>query len=364
MHLTRPPCNVLLIQLGDIGDVVLTSPSLKAVKENYPNAAVSILVSKPFGCLLSSDPNVHEVVEVSKSRGPFLSRLRQHLSLMRRIRRAHYDLVVDLRTGDRGAILTLLTGARVRIGRPGTKQQFWHGLAYTNTIKKLEAAPPPAHPGADQSLCILRQIGITANDTTPHLFISKQDRATAAALFNKSGLPAGAHWVTINPYSRWKYKEWDNIKWGQVIDRLWEAYRIPSVLVGSAEEAAGCEKITSGREGSTFNLAGKTTLGELAAVISMSSLHLGVDSAASHIAAALDVPTVTIHGPTDWRAWRIADERHRIVTPIMECVPCSRMGCDDTGKSECLEQLETATVLEVIESLLREFFPNRAAGRV
>jgi heptosyltransferase-3 len=343
--------NVLLIQLGDIGDVVLTSPSIRAVKETYPQARVSILVAKPYGCLLDADPDLHEVVEISKLRGSLFARLRQQLAFARQLRQAHYDLVIDLRTGDRGAILSFITGAKVRIGRPGAKNQFWHKLAFTNTLDNLEAAPPPAHPGADQSLRILRRIGINTSETQPRLFISEKNRLIAEILLKEYGLPAESRWVTINPFSRWKYKEWDNAKWGEVIDRLWEKHRMPAVLIGAPEESAGCQEIIAGREGRTINLAGRTTLGELAAVISMSSLHLGVDSAAPHIAAALGTPTVTIHGPTDWRAWRVVDEWHKIATPSMECVPCNRTGCDDSGTSKCLDCLEAEAIIKIVEGM-------------
>jgi len=344
--------NVLLIQLGDIGDVVLTSPSIRAVKETYPQAKVSILVTKPYGCLLDADPDVHEVVEISKLRGSLFTRLCQQLAFTRQLRQAHYDLVIDLRTGDRGAILSFITGAKVRIGRPGAKNQFWHKLAFTNTLDNLEAAPPPAHPGADQSLRILRKIGIDTSDTLPRLFISPNTRSIAEVLLKEYGLPAESRWVTINPFSRWKYKEWDNAKWGEVIDRLWETHRMPAVFIGAPEESAGCQEIIAGREGRAINLAGKTTLGELAAVISMSSLHLGVDSAAPHIAAALGTPTVTIHGPTDWRAWRVVDDLHKIVILAMECVPCNQMGCNDTKISQCLELLGADKVIDVMDQLL------------
>jgi predicted lipopolysaccharide heptosyltransferase III len=337
--------NVLLIQLGDIGDVVLTTPTIRAVKETCPEARVSIVVSKPYGCLLGADPNIYEVIEASKIRGTLFSRLCRNIAFVRQLRLAHYDLVIDLRTGDHGAILSFLSGASVRVGSPGTKKQFWRKFVFTNMLRNIKPAPPPAHPGADQSLRIVRGIGIDTADTLPRLFISPQDQARAEDLLNECGLAPGAQWVTINPFSRWKYKEWNNAKWGEVIDRLWEAHRIPAVLIGSAEESAGCQSIVAGREGRTINLAGKTTLGELAVVISLSSIHLGVDSAAPHIAAALSTPTVTIHGPSDWRAWRIVNEHHRVVSPLMYCVPCNMTGCNGSGRSLCLEVLAAEPVI-------------------
>jgi heptosyltransferase-3 len=209
------------------------------------------------------------------------------------------------------------------------------------------------HPGADQSLRVVRAFGIDTVDSVPRLYIAPADRARAAQLLAECGLAPGGRRVTINPFSRWKYKEWDDGKWRDVIDWLWEAHRLPSVLIGSPEEAAAAAGIIAGREGRAFSLAGRTTLTELAAVIATGTLHLGVDSAAPHIAAALGTPTVTIHGPTDWRAWRVADDRHKVVTPAKECVPCRRTGCDDTQLSACLQRLEVTQVLETIEELLR-----------
>jgi heptosyltransferase-3 len=345
--------NILLIQLGDIGDVVLTTPTIRAVKETCQKARVSILVSKPYGSLLRADLNIYDVIEISKARGALLFRFRREWIFVRQLRQSHYDLVIDLRTGDHGAILSFLTGAPTRIGSVGTKKQFWREFVFTNIIRNTKPVPLPVHPGADQTLRIVREIDIDTTDTLPRLFISLQDRAHTEELLKEYGLSTSVRWLTINPFSRWKYKEWNNAKWGELIDRLWKTHRVIAVLIGSPEEAPGCQEIIAGREEHTVNLAGKTTLGELSAVISMSLLHLGVDSAAPHIAAALGTATVTIHGPTDWRAWRIVDELHRVVALNMACVPCNRMGCDDSGMSQCLEHLRVDAVIEVIGQVLQ-----------
>lgn len=353
LHADRLPENILLIQLGDIGDVVLTTPTIRAVKATYPNARVSILVIKPYGSLLAADPNLYEVVETARTRGSIFHRLSETVSFARQLRQRHYDLAIDLRTGDRGAILSFLTGASVRVGRQAIKKQFWHEMLFTKILRNIKEALPPAHPGADQSLRVVRELGIDTADTTPKLYITPGDRLHAISLLAESGVAPGTRMVTVNPFSRWKYKEWDNEKWEAVIDRIWETHRIPAVLIGSPEEADGCQNIVAGREGRTINLAGKTTLGELAAVISMSSLHLGVDSAAPHIAAALETPSVTIHGPTDWRAWRVINERHRVVSPVMDCLPCNKMGCNGSGRSQCLEELVAEPVIRAALELLR-----------
>ena len=345
--------NILLIQLGDIGDVVLTTPTIRAVKESCPKARVSILVFKPYGSLLAADSNLYQVVEATRVTGTLFSRLREYSAFVRQLRRARYDLVIDLRTGDRGAILSYISGAPARVGRPAGSNQFWHKFLYTNILQDIEAAPPPAHPGADQSLRIVRALGIDTDDTLPKLFISAQDRIRAKELLKDYGLVRDAPWITLNPYSRWRYKEWSNDKWGKVIDQVWDIFRIPTVLIGSAEEAVAGRTIVANREDHLINLAGLTTLGELAALISMSTLHLGVDSAAPHIASAVGAATITIHGPTDWRAWRIASDQHKIVSASMPCVPCNMKGCNGSGISQCMDNLDVEPVIDAVVDFLK-----------
>lgn len=344
--------NILLVQLGDIGDVVLTTPTIRAVKETYPAARVSIMVRKPFGCLLSADPCLYEIVETSKGQGSLFHVFTEYARFVRRLRRACYDLVIDLRTGDRGAILSFFTGAAERVGCKGNGKQFWHDFLFTTVISNTSFGPPHLHPGADQSLRIVREIGIDTENSVPQLYISSHDHEHALVLLIEGGVTPAMRWVTINPFSRWNYKEWSSEKWGEVVDWLWAKHQITTVLIGSPEEEAAAAGIVSGREKYTVNMAGKTTLGELAAIISRSSLHLGVDSAAPHIAAALGTPTVTIHGPSDWRSWRLVDAMHRVICPAMACVPCRRMGCDDSRRSKCLDELEVQTVTTAIDKVL------------
>ena len=348
--------NILLVQMGDIGDIVLTTPTIRAVREIYPASRVSILVRKPFGNLLLADPNLHEVIETGKIRGSVFNILQGHMQIIRRLRRAHYDLVIDLRTGDHGALLTFFTGASVRVGAPGGKKQFWRKFLFTNILQNMKVALPPAHPGADQSLRIVRELGIDTADSTPKLYIVPTDRLRASTLLAEAGVAPETKMVTINPFSRWKYKEWNNAKWGEVIDEIWKTHRMPTVLIGSTEEAAASQEIAAGREERVINLAGKTTLGELAAVLSMSALHLGVDSAAPHIAAAVGTPTVTIYGSADWRLWRIVDEYHKVVSQAMDCVPCNMKGCDGSGKSQCLDELTVKPVIHTALKLLEAYF--------
>lgn len=346
--------NLLLVQSGDIGDVILTTPTIRAAKENSPAARVSILVRAPFGSLLRADPHLHQVLEIEKGGGGIFAALGRQGQFLWRLRRAGYDLAVDLRTGDRGAILSWCSGARERVGRPaGGGKWHWHNLLFTKIVDDTILGPPGVHPGADQSLRIVRPLGIDSGDSRPRIYLAPGDAGAAARLLAEHGVGPADRFLTLNPCSRWHYKEWELGKWGLVLDRLWEEYRLPALLIGSREERAALQPLVAGRAERTYNLAGTGTLGELAALLARSTLHLGVDSAAPHLAAAVGTPTLAIHGPTDWRAWRVVGEKERVVVPPLPCVPCRRMGCEDRGESLCLRQLEGETVVRAAAELLR-----------
>jgi len=159
-------------------------------------------------------------------------------------------------------------------------------------------------------------------------------------------------WVTVNPFSRWSYKEWAPEKWVKIIDWLWRDFGIVTVLVGSPEEGERAERLASSCTGKVHNLTGRSTLAELAGVLRLSRLQIGVDSAAPHLAAAVGTPTVTLYGPSDWRYWKPPGDRHRVVVPDMDCAPCHQKGCDGSGISRCLDTLEVGQMQAVIRVAL------------
>lgn len=347
-----PPRNILVIQLGDIGDVVLTTASLRALKDRLPDARVHALVRKGCGALLAADPNLCGIFESRRGGGKLSDVARENLALARALRAERFDLVIDLRTGDRSAILALLARGTEKIAFAGDGAR-WRRLIFDRLFDRLVVAPPPAHPGADQSLRILRAAGFDVGDYLPQLHVSEEMDTTAVRILSAAGIPPGSRFVTINPFSRWKYKEWGYDRWSGVIATLGERHGVPSVLVGSAEESGEAAGILQKAGGTGRSIAGKTSLGELAAVLRRSTLHLGVDSAAPHMASALGTPTLTIFGPSDWRAWVLQDDLHRVVAPEMPCVPCNMQGCDRRGRSVCLEEISTEKVMRAAGEILR-----------
>ncbi len=345
----KPINNILIIQLGDIGDVVWATPTVRAVKETYPRANVSILVREGFGSLLEADPHIHRIFEVRHYKDNLLNRTKRQIKFIRELRKARFDLVFDLRSDDRGTFMAFLSGAPIRASIvywdiPWRDRFFTHLVAPPSSGERIYGA-------AEQSLCIVREFGIDTGNTTPRLFIPEKVMERVYRLLKKERL-TGLRWITLNPFSRWQYKEWGYEKWSELIDWLWQKYGIASVIVGSPEEYDRSIDIVKKCRQPVFNFTGKTTLGDLAGLLSLSHLNVGVDSAAPHIAAAVGTPTITIYGPSDWGDWAPIGEPHSVITPDRDCAPCRQKGCNGSGVSKCIEEL----TVDSVKGSIQKFF--------
>ncbi len=350
--------SILLIQLGDIGDVVWAIPTFQAVKETYPHANISVLLREGYGCLIKEDPSIYKIFEVKRYQGSLINRIVKELRFLRELQREKFDLVIDLRADDRGAIMALMTRAPVRGAHHYFGLPFWRNRLFTHLVDSLPTEEKKLG-AAEQSLRVVRGFGIEAKTTIPRLRVSEETMKRVLQIFSDCKIkPALSEpfnqWVTLNPFSRWSYKEWACEKWVHVINWLWNDFRLATVIVGSKEEKERANDLSARCAETSYNLAGKTNLAELAGLLSLSYLHIGVDSAAPHIAAAVGTRTITIYGPSNWRDWAPVGDQHRVISPDMDCVPCRNKGCDGLERSLCLETLTVDRVQRIIQEELEK----------
>lgn len=350
--------NILIIQLGDIGDVVWATPTMRAVKDAYPHVNVSVLLRQGFGCLLEPDPSIYKIFEVESNQGGFLHNAIQEMRLIKELRQQHFDLVFDLRSDDRGAIMTYLTGAPMRASLYYHDVPFWRNKMFTHLLAGLAPPKERVYGATEQTLYLVRGFDIHAKTTIPKLWVSDKVMERVYRILSESKInlissEVSRRWITINPFSRWSYKEWPYDKWGLIIDWLWNEFKLTSVVVGSPDEMTKAAELVTMCSGHACSLAGKTTLAELAGVLSLSKIHIGVDSAAPHIAAAVGIPTITIYGPSDWRDWAPVGEQHRVIVPDMDCVPCHKKGCNGLERSMCLESLGIDEVQKAVRKQIK-----------
>jgi ADP-heptose:LPS heptosyltransferase len=180
--------------------------------------------------------------------------------------------------------------------------------------------------------------------------IPSHRKQAAIRLFSSEKISMNRQLLAFHPFSLWKYKEWQVDSCAELIDDVQIRYDVTVVITGSSEERGRADRVVARCRTKPFNLAGKTSIGELAAVFSACRGFIGVDTAALHLAAAVGIPTLGIFGPSPAVVWAPKGDLHMVVSKNMPCIPCRQKGCRDSEVSRCLDEL---TLKDIHEELCR-----------
>ncbi len=373
---------ILLIKLSALGDVVQTFPVLNKLRRRYPSAQVDWLVAQPFAELLANNPAISNVIEFEREEwstpwrlAPFVNTAR----LAARLRRTGYDLVLDLQGQLRSAVFARATGAPVRIGFdkprasswqasartfPGSaRQHAWQGaregshLAYTHHI------PLPnidVHP-VDRYLDACAMLGLDDGAADFSFPIPPEAGGRIDALLDYYEI-AKADLAVIAPGTIWETKQWGAAGFAEVA-RSFLQKRFAVTLIGSDRDRAVCDAVAAAAPG-VVNLAGETTLTELAALIRRSAVCLSNDSGPMHLAVALGRPVVSVFGPTD-PTWAGPYRRDgAVVRTDLPCSPCylRQLSRCPNGHA-CMHGVSAEAVIARADSLLSKRSGGAAAPK-
>jgi predicted lipopolysaccharide heptosyltransferase III len=343
--------SILLIQLGDIGDVVLTTPTIRALKENNPSGEIFVLLRSFAMELLEGCPWVDGVISLNKEERKFREKMAYQKDFLSGLRSKKFELAIDLRAGIRGAFLSYISGARLRVGRYRGDGKLWRNRLFTHLIKPENELHQYS---ALHSLNILAPFKLKIKNTFPELNVTKQRERSAADILRKEKVTFDRQIIALHPFSRWRYKEWSIKNYIKLINYIGSKYKVSLLITGSIDERDRASKIANSCKINVHNLAGKTSLGELAAILKKCSLLIGIDSASMHIAAAVGTPTITIFGPSSPVNWAPRGRQHKIITKDFPCVPCRQKGCNNSEVSRCLDELSVEEVIPVVENKVLE----------
>jgi heptosyltransferase-3 len=337
------PKNILVIKLKQPGDVLVSAPVLPALKEAWPHCKVSYLVPKGTEEMIIDHPMLHRVY-VAERRGAALS---STLSFLRELRRAEFDLVLELSGGDRGAFYALLTGAKARLGFAYGGRAFWHRFCFTRLLP-----PPPLRLHlVEHNLEMVRALGI--NPRNPKLqFFWKPEVDTRVLELLAAHALSPKKFALMHPGAGWRFKCWTPEGYARVIEFLQNTRNLPVVLTGTraAHEQELIAAILQECRVRPLNLMGRLTLKELGALIAKARLFFGADSAPMHLAAAVGTPAAALFGPSGDFNWGPWGEGHLVIKKDWHCLPCGRDGCEGSKKSRCLIELSPTEVLEKMDA--------------
>lgn len=366
--------NILVLKLRHVGDVLLTVPAIRALKENFPGSRVSALVNSGTEEMLTLNPLLDEVIcydRALKTKG-LTERAFGELRLVKELRKKRYDLTVDLTSGDRPALVGFLTGARYRLAyEPEGRGFAGKRFLYTHVARR----PSFRVHTVLRDLTLLKAFGLDTKDLTVDIHTSKEDEAEVERLLAVNGLRGEEPFVHVHPTSRWLFKCWTDEGMAGIMDMLQSrGLRVVMTSSPDKEELEKVRSIVKLMKTRPVDLSGKLRLKHLAGLSRRSAFFFGVDTAPMHIAAASGARVVGIFGPSgafDWGPWDNAEAmklrasvdctpypetsgvqafgKNTVIQKDWDCIPCGKAGCNDTRKSDCLDSLALREVWKVLE---------------
>jgi len=293
---------ILLIKFRHIGDVLLSTPLIKNLKIHFPDAQIDFALNKDTKEMISQNPDINEIFAYDRKRiknEGILFRIIDEYKFIRKIISNKYDLVMNLTEGDRGAIISKLSGAKVRLGIESRNPLLKLFRPYRSSIKEMSHIH-----AVERDLEFLKLINLKAKAKKVGIYFNDQDYKKVSSILKSKNIK---NFVVIHPVSRWMFKCWDDRKFAEIIDYL-QGKELHVVVTASPEqkELDRISKIFPYCTMEPLNLSGQLTLKETAALISMSMLFVGVDTAPMHMAAALNIPVIALFGPSDpiiWGPW-------------------------------------------------------------
>ncbi len=331
---------ILVCQLRQIGDVILTTPALELLHRRFPTAKIHVLTEKKCLPVLAHNPHIERVWPIDKKNLPnLLTELRYY----RQIAREGFDLVVDFQQLPRCRWVVAFSRAPYRLSYPPT----W----YKRLLYNIHCQPAKAY-AAQQKANLLAPLGIVWQGETPKIFLTEEERLAAKDMLAKAGLAPHQHLITVDPTHVRATRCWPAEHFARLLDLV--AEHDPDMrfllLYGPGEEsvvAGVAEKMA--RQNNLLDVGHMLSLREMFAVQEKACLHVGNCSAPRHSAVAVGTPTLTLLGATS-RNWTFPSLDHQDMCLGLPCQPCNKHDCPIGIK--CLQELDPKTVFITLRDML------------
>jgi ADP-heptose:LPS heptosyltransferase len=333
---------ILLIRLRSIGDTVLATSPVSALRRFLPDAEIDMLVEDWVAPVLADHPSLSRVVRLEGNS------LAVRARVAREIRTSGYDVVYNLHGGTTATLLTRASGARHRVGYASYQYAKLHNHQAPSSL--ILWGQQKTH-SVEQQLALLGWTGVPVTDRPATQLAIPQTASFAIEGRLRNSALEGKRLALIHPAAAFATKQWAAANFARVVEYLDKAGFASVAIVGPGQDKVLDElKKNCAAEISTFDLS----LPEVSALAARSALFVGNDSGIAHIAAAIGTPSVVIFGSSNiahWRPWSSAESE--VVFEAMPCQPCHGYFCEQFEKPECILRVPVNRVVGAIERVLQ-----------
>ncbi len=333
------PHKILVIRLSSLGDVVLTTPALRALRQRFPKAEIHVATRWEYAYVIYPSPWVN-IVQVLGSRDRW-----DFLDYLQRVKKERYDLVVDLHATVRSRIAAQTTGAKrvlcyskAAVGRRAL-------VAF-----KTEKAFQPKHV-VDRYLECLVPLGIVKASWTPEIVLDAREKAFGQEFLGESGT-----FISLVPGAKHATKRWLKEGFVEVGKSLWQEDKIKSVVLGGKEEKGLVENVAEGI-GEGAKAGWGLELRQMASVLASCKTVVTNDSGPMHLATAVGTPVVALFGPTvEAFGFFPLGDKNVVLQRDLSCRPCSLHGTEECpeGHFRCMKEISPEEVLRAVRGVLAQ----------
>ncbi len=338
---------ILLLRLRRIGDIVMTTPAVAALRRGLPEASISYVVEADLARLVDGNPDLDHVFAVPAKQGAA-----DFMRFIRRIRREKFDAVLDFHGGPRVARIAWFSGARLKVGYELKGKRFLYHIRVPRSREGGFIHSVESH------LSLVRALGITVPDPAPPLRLpaARNEEAKKISLWWKENNLDRSSTAILHVGAGNRFRDWGVQNLSGLIRLLVRQAGVRVVLVGSEADIPRAESLRNENPSSVFSLAGKINLIELREAIARAGLFVGPDSGPMHIAAATSTPIVAFFGPTlpaNFAPWQA---KATLIEKPLACRPCKQRRCVSRD-FRCLQQIDPD---EIYAACIRHLTPAAA----
>ncbi|MFQ5455988.1 MAG: lipopolysaccharide heptosyltransferase II [Nitrospirota bacterium] len=337
-HLRTDINRILLINITGIGDTVVSTPAISAVRNAFPHATIVSVVTKEAKAVLLNNPDIDDFIyypgKINFSSFFFIP------TIIKRIRAFSPDLSIVLHGNDPDApLLSYLSKADTRIGWKGSRLEFLFTDLVNIRLSGLHII--------DRRLQNLLPLGIMPNGRHPHIHLTVSEERMSQEILGDANIVIGIH-----PFANTlRHKLWPVERYIELSNRLYRIYNCRIVIFGGREEKGIVEEISKNIDGDVFCAAGKLGIRETAAIIKRCRCLICIDSGLMHVASAVDTPVVALFGPEDPDNTGPFGDIHIVLKKELECSPCT----DKRGQCShlsCMKMIQVDDVLNSVEKIM------------
>jgi len=338
---------ILIVRTDRLGDVLLSTPVAKALRQKFPQGYISMLVSPYTKDVLDGNPDLDEIITFDKdaknSQGWWAT-----LKFAKDLRKKKFDLAIVLHPTTRMHLLTFLAGIPKRLGYD---RKF--GFLLTDRIKHTKQYGQKHE--SEYALDLVRYLGIEPEDKNLFMPIKQESEEWVKALFIQAQIKENDKLLVIHPAASCPSRIWPGERYAEVADKLAQRYGFKVVIVSGPKDAKKAEVVIKNMRTKALNLAGKTSISQLASLLKRSQLFISTDSGPMHVASSLGVSVITIFGRSQAglspQRWGPLGAKSRVLYKTVGCTVCLAHNCQKDFA--CLKSTTVEDVLLAAESILK-----------